>query len=150
MKKILLLALLAIVSVSAFARKSYITVASHPYSGDDYWTMKLSGDVPSDIPNITPAGSGNDDEDDGYWTSKSYSIGQMLNLLSEYGYEIEFIAPISDNNHSFVQYILSKETSTNPTGKNGDVNKDGKVNVSDVNIILGIVRDNPSLLEQSR
>lgn len=58
------------------------------------------------------------------------------------------------NGSSYVNYLLSKEIPSNPTGKNGDVNKDGKINVSDistlVNIILGIVRDNPSLLEQSR
>ena len=47
MKKIILLALLAIVSVSAFARKSYITVTAHPYDNDSY--VYMTGDVPSGI-----------------------------------------------------------------------------------------------------
>ncbi len=150
MKKIFLLALLAIVSVSAFARKSYITVTAHPYSGSDSWNMYLSGDVPNNIAHLTYMG-----DTYHYWQSCSYySIGEMLNILSGYGYEVEFTTSVSDNSYSKVQYVLSKEVPSNQTVSSGDVNKDGKINVSDittlVNIILGIVRDNPSLLELSR
>lgn len=46
MKKIILLALLAIVSVSAFARKSYITVYANP-SGKG--SIFMTGDMPTGI-----------------------------------------------------------------------------------------------------
>ena len=148
MKKIILLLLLVLVSITASARKSYITVSANPYSGDDYWTMYLSGDVPTNIPNVFP----DELQDDGYWESRSYSIGQMLNILSGYGYEVELMVPISVNNHSFVQYILSKEIPSNQTQSKGDVNTDGEVNIADVNevisLILGIVREHPEILEQ--
>ena len=151
MKKIILLLLLVIVSVTASARKSYITVVAHPYSGDDYWSMLLSGDVPTDIPNIVPADI-DDGQDDGYWISRSYSIGQMLNILSGYGYEIELMVPVSDHNYQKVHYLLSKEISSGQTISKGDVNTDGEVNIADVNevisLILGIVREHPEILEQ--
>lgn len=152
MKKFFLLALLAMVSVSAFARKSYITLLSHSYSGSSY-SSYMSGDVPNDIQGFIY------DSDGHYWITEEdvdLSAGEILNLLSQYGYEVELMSTGLNvaNTSSRVQYLLSKEIPTNPTGKNGDVNKDGKINVSDVttlvNIILGIVRDNPSLLEQSR
>lgn len=147
MKKIILLALLAIVSVSAFARKSYITVYAHPYSycyhsGEPF--ARLIGDVPTDIEGLVQG-------DGDYYKYEGWTAN-LLNILSERGYEVEFMN--TTNGSSYVNYLLSKEIPSNPTGKNGDVNKDGKINVSDistlVNIILGIVRDNPSLLEQSR
>ncbi|MBQ6166937.1 MAG: hypothetical protein IJK41_05845 [Muribaculaceae bacterium] len=155
MKKIILLVLLALVSVSVSARKSYITVSAHPYNGDDYFHIALSGDVPSDIPKIAPGVSDGDGQDDGYWITRSYSIGQMLNILSGYGYEVELMTPISEVNYSYVQYLLSKEIpSGNHTEVYGDVNKDGSVNISDiselVHIILDYVRANPSVLEESK
>lgn len=144
MRKILLFVLLALIGISASARKSYITVSAHPYRGNAIVQMSLSGDVPINIPNVEP--------DDGYWITGSYSIGQMLNILSGYGYEVELMAPISENTHSYVQYLLSKEVPSGQTVSEGDVNKDGEVTIADinriVNIILGIVRDNPSLLKQ--
>lgn len=151
MRKILLFVLLALIGISASARKSYITVSAHPYSGNDYFQMSLSGDVPINIPNVEPYYNG-DDQDDGYWITRSYSIGQMLNILSGYGYEVELMAPFSEHNDSYVQYLLSKEVPSGQTVSEGDVNKDGEVTIADinriVNIILGIVRDNPSLLKQ--
>lgn len=148
MKKIILLALLAIVSVSTFARKSYITVYGEP--NNKCIIVKLSGDVPSDIDYI------NYRTDFGYWETEKYhyTLGDILNILSELGYEVESMNTIVDGNYPYVNYLLSKETSSSQTTYTGDVNKDGKINVSDistlVNIILGIVRDNPSLLELSR
>lgn len=151
MKKIILLALLAIVSVSAFARKSYITVTAHPYSNDYY--IQMTGDVPNGILNFIYK------EAYHYWETdySEYTIGEVLNILSEYGYEVESMAggiQTYNSSSSRVQYLLSKEIPSNQTVTSGDVNKDGRVNVSDiatlVNIILGIVRDNPSLLEQNK
>lgn len=144
MKKIILLALLAIVSVSAFAKKSYITVYAHPtsrlYNNDGY----IIGDVPTDIEGLEQ-GDGN------YYTYNGYTTA-LLNILSERGYEVEQMNTIYSGSQPRTNYLLSKEVPSNQTALSGDVNKDGKVNVSDVttlvNIILGIVKNNPNLLEQ--
>lgn len=162
MKKIFLLVLLALISVSASARKSYITVYV-PYSdgssnnatvasGGAY--IYLTGDVPNDI-----AGFEYVDEPihspGHYWRThyscsnndfKQYSTGEILNVLSEYGYEVEFV----DNENKC--FLLSKEVSSGQTISKGDVNEDSEVNIADVNevisLILGMLRDNPKLLEQ--
>ena len=154
MKKIILLLLLVLVSVTASARKSYITVYTYNpngYGGDSN-RIALTGDVPNDI-------EGFEYFDDGhFWRMynvtnvnyKKYSTGEILNLLSEYGYEVESITSISNSDE--VLFILSKEISSGQTISKGDVNEDGEVNIADVNgllnLILGIVRENPSILEQ--
>jgi len=153
MKKIILLLLLVLVSVTASARKSYITVyASYDkgkaYEGgnSDYY-IYLTGDVPDNIEGFfhhnelhcwisMPLSS----------TSRIYSTGEILNLLSEYGYEVEIMNDI----HTF---LLSKEI---PSGSQteivGDLNSDSEVNVADVNklvnIILGLAKSNPSIMKQ--
>ena len=155
MKKIILLLLLVLVSVTASARKSYITLTtcssdgSANYESYTYGRFILTGDVPNYIEGFEYDG------DRHYWTTiittsnpnyKQYSTGEILNVLSEYGYEVEFV---DNNNKSF---ILSKEIPDGQTVSEGDVNKDGEVNIADVNgllsLILGIVRENPSILEQ--
>ena len=66
-------------------------------------------------------------------------------MLSEYGYEVEF----EDGGKCF---LLSKEIPDGQTISKGDVNTDGEVNIADVNevinLILGIVREHPEILEQ--
>ncbi len=147
MKKIILLLLLVLVSVTASARKSYITVYAHPTG--NYYTISMNGDVPSGIPNVNYGTHGC------YISSDTYSIGEVLNILSEYGYEVELMTPNGDGGNNFrVHYLLSKETSSGQTISKGDVNTDGEVNIADVNevisLILGIVREHPELLEQIR
>lgn len=130
-----------LVSVTAYARKSYITVScteSDGHSGSIY----LTGDVPDNIEGFTYLTGTHRWHDQG---TRVYSTGEILNVLSEYGYEVEF----AENNQYF---LLSKEISTGQTISEGDVNKDGEVNIGDINkivaLILGIVKDNPSILEQ--
>lgn len=152
MKKIILLLLLVLVSVTASARKSYIIVyagyekgKAYPGGNSDYYHY-MTGDVPDNIEGFFY------DTDYHCWksmplsstNSRIYSIGEILNLLSEYGYEIEFTESS--------RYILSKEVSSSQTISKGDVNTDGEVNIADVNevisLILGIVREHPEILEQ--
>ena len=80
---------------------------------------------------------------------RSYSIGEILNVLSEYGYEVEFV---NNSSNGCLSYLLSKDTSPEQSVSEGDVNKDGEVNIADINkivsIILGIIKENPSILEQ--
>ena len=155
MKKIILLLLLVLVSVTASARKSYITVQT-PYSngranesnssnGTIY--IILSGDVPNDIEGFRYVSGRH------YWESyeydkpqyKQYSTGEILSLLSEYGYEVEYVI---DSTH----FLLSKEISSGQTQIEGDVNHDSEVNIADVNRVISLIldklRENPKLLEQ--
>lgn len=142
MKKIFLLALLALVSVSAFARKSYLKV------NEDNHT--IYGNVPPGIPNVRYDSNSNGVY--AAWYGEAFNEVFILDfLVNNYGYEI---VSTSFNYDGDGVYLLSKDIPSGEIETSGDVNKDGKVNVSDistlVNIILGIVRDNPSLLEQHK
>ena len=150
MKKIILLLLLVLVSVTASARKSYITVYSNTFSGgasDAYF--RITGDVPDNIEGFVYSSNSH------YWyydnSIRIYTIGEILNLLSSYGYEVEFVNTGGGSNPP-LSYLLSKEISSGQTISKGDVNTDGEVNIADVNevisLILGIVREHPEILEQ--
>ncbi|MBR5747349.1 MAG: hypothetical protein IKY01_01030 [Prevotella sp.] len=147
-KTILLLLLLAVVSISASARKSYITVHTYNLDGNAYESgLRISGDMPENIEGFDYSSGSH------LWylnyNVRSYSIGEILNVLSEYGYEVEFV---NTSSNGCLSYLLSKETSSGQTVSEGDVNKDGEVNIADINkivsIILGIIKENPSILEQ--
>ena len=147
-KTILLLLLLAVASISASARKSYITVHTYNLDGDAYESgLRISGDMPENIEGFEYSRGSH------LWylnyNVRSYSIGEILNVLSEYGYEVEFV---NNSSNGCLSYLLSKETSSEQTVSEGDVNKDGEVNIADINkivsIILGIIKENPSILEQ--
>ena len=155
MKKIILLLLLVLVSVTASARKSYITMSSPNFiRGNSYdyintYTIYLSGEVPEDIEN---KGFTYDSEKHSWScsnkTGMKYSTAEILNLLSEYGYEVEYVD--SEN----IYFLLSKEISSGQTISKGDVNTDGEINIADVNevigLILGYVKEHPEILEQIR
>ena len=147
-KTFLLILLLAVVSISASARKSYITVHTYNLDGNAYESgLRISGDMPENIEGFDYSSGSH------LWylnyNVRSYSIGEILNVLSEYGYEVEFV---NTSSNGCLSYLLSKETSSGQTVSEGDVNKDGEVNIADINkivsIILGIIKENPSILEQ--
>lgn len=139
MKKIILLLLLVLVSVTASARKSYITLSN----SSPIW---ITGDFPSDIDGFDYSKYNTSDH---YWYTYDFSYGELLNVLSGYGYEVEFMSSPTTYNTT---YLLSKEIPSNQTQIEGDVNHDSEVNIADVNrvisLILGMLRDNPKLLEQ--
>ena len=152
MKKIILLLLLVLVSVTASARKSYITVSTANSDGSansSSATIFLTGDVPNDIEGFAYRESVH------CWCTLSdlsdptlikYSTGEILNVLSEYGYEVEFV----DNENRC--FLLSKEVSSGQTISKGDVNEDSEVNIADVNEVISLIldklRENPKLLEE--
>lgn len=136
MKKFLVLLFLMAIGTSVYAQKSYVNVHVEN-TGDYYERIHVSGDIPSGMKSYYNY------EEDGV------HIGQLLNMLSQEGYEVEFM---SSGSSSTVNFLLSKNTLSNQTQIEGDVNQDGEVTISDVNkvinIILGIIRENPKLLEQ--
>lgn len=137
MKNFLVLLFLIAIGTSVYAQKSYVNVfVSKDFSNTKYHTIIVTGDIPSNIKTY-------------YNYEDNVLIGELLNLLSQKGYEVEFM---SGDGNGRMNYLLSKKTSSNQTQIEGDVNNDGEVTISDVNkvinIILGIVRENPSLLEQ--
>lgn len=121
---------------SDYAKKSYITI--------DGFSRRITGNVPTGISGLSYTSD---------YAEFDIPVGEVLNKLTQYGYEVEFMSS-SNSSHLYSYFLLSKDISSSQSSYNGDVNKDGKVNVSDiatlVNIILGIVRDNPSLLEQHK
>lgn len=167
MKKIILLLLLVLVSVTASARKSYITVLVPYLNGSSNYAsvngaeyIYLTGDVPNDIAGFEYVDEPNVYSPGHYWRThssrsnndfKQYSTGEILNVLSEYGYEVESMTPCGIHNN-VVLYLLSKEISSGQTISKGDVNEDSEVNIADVNevisLILGIVREHPEILKQ--
>ena len=106
----------------------------------------MTGDVPNGIEHFSY------NADKHYYYCYCYSYGEILNILSEYGYEVEKMTDYAPD--SRILLILSKETSSGQTEIVGDINHDNEVNVADinqlVNIILGLVKANPGLLEQVR
>lgn len=99
MKKYFLLVLLTVVGISAFARKSYVNVYLESLYSP---TIYLSGDIPIGIKS--------------YYSNMQ--IGDVLNLLSNEGYEVELITSGSGNIGStstttYVIYLLSKQVSSN-------------------------------------
>lgn len=151
MKKIILFLLLVLVSVTASARKSYITVYSYNCNGAAYTSgdggVELTGDVPNNVVGLVYNSQHH------YWYNdhniRVFSSGEILNQLSEYGYEVELVNNASEHH---MYFLLSKEITSNQTQIKGDVNTDGEVNIADVNevisLILGIVREHPEILEQ--
>ncbi len=149
MKKIFLLFLLVLVSVTASARKSYITVSTYNNNGKvlpNSANITLTGEVPDNIEGFEYSSKYQCWFDYSNGTDRTYSVGEILNVLSEYGYEVEFV----DND--FHCFLLSKETPSGQTISKGDVNEDSEVNIADVNevisLILGIVREHPEILKQ--
>lgn len=98
MKKLLVLLSFVAFGISAFAQKSYINIFARSYdSGISYHDISLSGDVPH-----------------GMSSYHSFSkIGDILNELSQKGYEVEFMSAteIGTTSKSGVYYLLSKKSS---------------------------------------
>lgn len=152
MKKIILLLLFVLVGISASARKSYITMTTDNFmTGSTVYKgyIYLSGEVPENIENKGFIY----DTYYHYWkvnysegSGIKYTTSEILNWLSEYGYEVEFM---DDSGYKF---LLSKEISSGQSISKGDVNEDSEVNIADVNevisLILGIVREHPEILKQ--
>lgn len=99
MKKLFYLLFLVALGTSAFAQKSYINVAATALEATPgVQRVSITGDIPSGI---------ND-----YYSSTK--VGYILNLLSQEGYEVEFMsATNSGSGASMVNYLLSKNISSN-------------------------------------
>ena len=98
MKKILLFLFLAM-PLMGFAQKSYITLNMSSYNG--YYepgTPYLTGDVTDDLSEYLDLKKSSAKN---FWWGTSCYLGEVLNKLSEKGYEIEYVV---DTTH----YILSK------------------------------------------
>lgn len=95
MKKIFLLFLLLVAGLNANAQKSYINVYVTGLGNSNlYQYCWLSGDVPEGI-NVYD----------------SYRIGDLLNRLTQDGYEVEFVVNAGT---ASVNFLLSKKSSADP------------------------------------
>ena len=97
MKKILLFLLLLGASVCANAQKSYINVCVTNIDNTSVQFCHMTGDIP-----------------DGINHNPSMFIGDLLNMLSQYGYEVELMSFSTGNSTLAANYLLSKKSSTDP------------------------------------
>jgi len=136
MKKLLVLLFLMVIGTSVYAQKSYVNVCADDVGNSRKCSIYLSGAIPSDMNNYY---------DDKY-------IGEIINMLAARGFVVEQMSCSEYTGNTREVVILSKTSSSHQTQIEGDVNQDGEVTISDVNkvinIILGIVRENPELLEK--
>lgn len=102
MRRFLFSFCLLMASFSVYAQKSYINVAAvdlwDEYGVGQYIT--LSGDIPSDMKKY-------------YGQRDRISIGDLLNMLSAKGFEVEFMSSLNSGTGSDrgVNYLLSKKSS---------------------------------------
>lgn len=142
MKKIFLLCLLLVASVGAYAQKSYVNVCSGGINNDGSQNIYLSGAVPNDMKSYY----------DGF--DDNVKIGDILNMLAGRGFVVEQMSCCNggSTNGTVREVVILSKSGTSSSYTEGDVNKDGEVTIADVNkvinIILGVIRENPSLLEQ--
>ena len=100
MKKFLILLFLMAIGTSVYAQKSYVNVIAEDicreYGSDDIY---ITGDVPNGINTHY----------------KEAKIGDILNLLSQKGYEVEYMSASNSGTSAnvYVNYLLSKKTSSN-------------------------------------
>ena len=137
MKRTILFSLLLMAMTSAFAQKAYVNVTGFP-SAAGYEEISLSGAVPSDMKN--------------YYDDRTTHIGDVLNMLAERGFVVEQMSCCNSGTENYTREIIILSKSSHQSEIVGDLNSDREVNVADVNqlvnIILGLVKANPGLLEQ--
>lgn len=93
MKRILLTFCMLALALGVFARKSYVTVRY--YYSNTYYTV-LSGDIPSGMKDSYNSWSDN------------YQIGDILNMLSNRGYEVEFMSTYENSATQYnMMFLLS-------------------------------------------
>ena len=120
MKRIIFI-LCLLIGISTSARKSYIHIVATEVKSTIAQTIYLTGDVPPGF-------------SDYYLYYDNMTIGQLLNELADYGYELEFMeAPAlsttntssSSGNYMQMCYVVSKEVSSGgPITKAPTVNSD--------------------------
>ena len=101
MKKLLVLLFLVALGTGAYAQKSYVNVFADIYYKDAH-QIRLSGDVPFQMKKI-------------YDSSDKVLIGDILNMLSSEGFEVEFMSNVGFSSTGMgreMNYLLSKPSST--------------------------------------
>lgn len=97
MKKIILLCCLLTACFDAYAQKSYVNLLTYPI-GEGNQEMVLSGEIPLEMKSHY------------YEHSDGLSVGDILNMLSSKGFEVEFMSGVND--HYGINFLLSKKTSS--------------------------------------
>ena len=117
MKKILLALCMALIAgMACYAHKSYVTVR---YYYNSMYYFVLSGDIPVGMK-----------ESYSSWQD-DMTIGELLNMLSKNGYEVEQMAPYENGNTTYnLMFLLSSDTAPESSDSAGTVktirNNDGE------------------------
>ena len=118
MKKFFILFCLLMACFNVFAQKSYVNVCYFISYSNNTGTTYLSGDIPSEIKNK-------------YDTDTS--IGTILNLLSEQGFEVEFMCTLGGSANGF-NYLLSKKTSSYNSVRNVQIDDEEVTEIARYNL----------------
>jgi len=102
---------------SVYAQKSYVNVVCYFYSSSS-GNVYLSGDIPSGINTEY---------------SVSTSIGTILNMLSEKGFEVEFMCGMGADS-KIVNYLLSKKTSSYNAVRSVQIDNEDVIEVARFNL----------------
>lgn len=117
MKKFLLF-IFVLCATNVFAQKSYIHIYANNLESLTYHGIYLTGDLPSDIK-------------DRYSYDDRMLIGDLLNKLSEQGYEVEFMS--SPNTSSITMcYLLSKKGTGGSTSSARAITADDDTEIHEV------------------
>lgn len=120
MKKILLF-IFVLCANCVYAQKSYVHIYAS-YESNSWHDLRLTGDLPSDIK-----------EEYGY--NDKMVIGDLLNILSGKGFEVELMSPPNYTKETSVPkmcYLLSKKSSGGNTSSARAITADDNTEVHEV------------------
>jgi hypothetical protein len=121
MKKFLLF-IFVLCATNVFAQKSYIHIYANYLESQSWHEIHLSGDLPSDIKDKYAGGDG-------------MLIGDLLNKLSEQGYEVEFMSPpvyTKETTSVKMCYLLSKKGTGGSTSSARAITADDDTEIHEV------------------
>lgn len=128
--------------VVSYAQKQYVIVSSSSGYKD------ITGVIPDAFVDKLKEVEANsylgyvydDREEFGRVTTQGIDLATILNFLAEDGYEIDKTMVLSDGTEIIMSRTKPQDTvSGNKTPQKGDVNEDGKIDISDIVSVINII-----------
>lgn len=128
--------------IVSYAQKQYVIVSS----GSGY--REITGVVPDAVVDKLKEVEANsylgyvydDREEFGRVTTQGIDLATILNFLAEDGFEIDKTMVLSDGTDIIMSRTKPQDTSAvNQAHQKGDVNEDGKIDISDIVSVINII-----------
>ena len=142
MKKLICIFLLLMCGIVSYAQKQYVIVSS----GSGY--KDITGVIPDAFVDKLKEVEANsylgyvydDRKEFGRVTTQGIDLATILNFLAEDGYEIDKTLVLSDGTEIIMSRTKPQDTASgNKTPQKGDVNEDGKIDISDIVSVINII-----------